>query len=93
MIAIAMLFPFEWWLGLEPLTLSPLLGIVSGMVFLVKAAMLSGVFYVQAVVLFGTSILMAVFPDYAHIIFGIISALCFFIPGLKYHRQRQLSLR
>lgn len=93
MIAIAMLYPFEWWLNLEPLTLSPLLGVVSSMVFLVKAAMLSGVFYVQAVVLLGTSVLMAVFPDYAHMIFGIIAGLCFFIPGLKYHRQRQMSLK
>jgi serine/threonine-protein kinase len=63
------------------------------MVFLVKAAMLSGVFYVQAAVLLGTSVLMAVFPDYAHMIFGIIAGLCFFIPGLKYYRQRQMSLK
>ncbi len=93
MIAIAMLYPFEWWLDLKPLTLSPLLGVISSMVFLVKAAMLSGAFYVQAVVLLGTSVLMAVFPAYAHMIFGIISGLCFFIPGLKYHRQRQMSLK
>jgi|JI9StandDraft_1071089.scaffolds.fasta_scaffold00019_42 tRNA A-37 threonylcarbamoyl transferase component Bud32 len=93
MIAIAMLYPFEWWLNLKPLTLSPLLGVVSSMVFLVKAAMLSGVFYVQAAVLLGTSVLMAVFPDYAHMIFGIIAGLCFFVPGLKYHRQRQMSLK
>lgn len=93
LIAIAMLFPFEWWLGLDPLTLSPLLGIISGMVFLVKAGMLSGAFYLQAVVLFATSVLMAVFTDYAHLILGVVSALCFFVPGLKYYRQRQLSLR
>jgi hypothetical protein len=55
--------------------------------------MLSGVFYVQAAVLLGTSVLMAVFPDYAHMIFGIIAGLCFFVPGLKYHRQRQMSLK
>jgi serine/threonine-protein kinase len=93
LIAIAMLFPFEWWLGLDPLTLSPLLGIISGMVFLVKAGMLSGAFYLQAVVLFATSVLMAVFTDYAHLILGVVSALCFFVPGLKYYRQRQLGLR
>lgn len=93
MIAIAMLYPFEWWLELKPLTLSPLLGVVSSMVFLAKAAMLSGAFYIQAAVLLATSVLMAVFPDYAHMIFGIIAGLCFFIPGLKYHRQRQMSLR
>lgn len=93
MIAIAMLFPFEWWLDLKPLTLSPLLGVITGMVFLVKAGMLSGAFYVQAGFLFLTSVFMAIFPNYAHLIFGVVSALCFFIPGLKYFRQRQLSVQ
>ena len=32
--------------------------------------------------------LMALFPDYAHFIFGVVSAACFFFPGLKYYRQR-----
>ena len=40
------------------------------------------------VALFGAAGLMAVFPDYAHLIFGVVSAACFFIPGLKYYRQR-----
>lgn len=93
MIAIAMLFPFEWWLDLKPLTLSPLLGVITGMVFLVKAGMLSGAFYVQAGFLFLTSVFMAIFPNYAHLIFGVVSALCFFVPGLKYFRQRQLSVQ
>jgi serine/threonine-protein kinase len=31
---------------------------------------------------------MAIFPDYAHFIFGVVSAACFFLPGLKYHRQQ-----
>jgi serine/threonine-protein kinase len=31
---------------------------------------------------------MARYPDYAHFIFGIVSAACFFFPGLKYYRQR-----
>ena len=31
---------------------------------------------------------MALFPRYAHFIFGIVSACCFFFPGLKYYRQR-----
>jgi len=25
---------------------------------------------------------------FAHIIFGVVSGLCFFVPGLKYFRQR-----
>ena len=88
MIGIAMLFPLESWLGLPVLTLSPILGIINGMVFLAKAGILSGAFYVQSAILFVTAGLMALLPDYAHFIFGIVSAGCFFFPGLKYYRQR-----
>ena len=89
MIAIGFLFPFEWWLDLKPLTLSPLLGVISGVVFLIKAGMFSGAFYFHAIALFACSIPMTVFPEEAHLIFGVVSALCFFVPGLKYHRQRR----
>jgi len=91
MIGIAMLFPLEWWLGLKVLALSPVLGIINGMVFLAKAGILSGAFYVQAMLLFLTAGLMAYYPDYAHFIFGLASAACFFFPGLKYYRQRNRS--
>ncbi len=91
LIAIALLTPLEWWLGLVPLTLSPMLGIIGGMVFFVKAGILVGTFYVQAACLFACSIWMAIVPEYAHIVFGITSAACFFVPGLKYYRQRQQS--
>ena len=50
--------------------------------------MLSGQFYIQAAALFITAGLMAYFPNYAHLIFGTVSAACFFFPGLKYYRQR-----
>jgi tRNA A-37 threonylcarbamoyl transferase component Bud32 len=92
MICIALLFPLEWVLGLRPLELSPVLGLVTGMVFLAKAGILSGEFYVPAFALFLTSALMAFFPDYAHFIFGVVSAACFFFPGLKYYRQRLRAL-
>lgn len=91
LIAIALLTPLEWWLELEPLTLSPMLGIISGMVFFVKAGILAGSFYVQAACLFASSLLMALVPDFAHVIFGFIAAACFFVPGLKYYRQRRRS--
>ncbi len=88
MICIALLFPLEAWLNLEPLTLSPVLGLVTGMVFLAKAGILSGEFYLWAAMLFLTAIPMALYPRYAHYIFGVVSACCFFFPGLKYYRQR-----
>jgi len=89
MIAIGMLFPVEWWLGLPVLTLSPLLGVISAMVFIVKAGMLTGAFYLQAISLLVASALMAIMPQYSHLIFGAVAATCFFVPGLKYYRRRR----
>ena len=88
-IAIGSLFLLEWWLDLPCLTLTPLLAVIAGMVFVVKAGILSGAFYVQALCLFLAAIPMAIFPTIAHLIFGAVAAPCFFIPGLKYYRQRQ----
>ena len=92
MMSIVGLFVVEIILGLPVLTLSPVLGLSSGMVFLIKAGMLTGTFYVQAAALFATAIAMAVLQRYeiplGVILFGIVSAACFFVPGLKYYRQR-----
>jgi hypothetical protein len=86
-ISCTLLFVVEIILGLKVLTLSPILALSSGTVFLVKAGILSGTFYLQAAALFLTAIVMARWPTYGLTIFGVISALCFFLPGLKYHRQ------
>ncbi len=88
MLSIALLFPIEYVLGMPALTLTPLLGLSSGMVFLIKAGMLTGTFYIQAGALFLSSLAMAEWPQVSHLIFGTVSALCFFIPGWKYYRQK-----
>ncbi|WP_153558779.1 serine/threonine-protein kinase [Roseimaritima sediminicola] len=88
MIGVMVLFPLEWWMQLPVLTLSPVLGIVTAMVFLIKAGMFSGAFYLQFAALLATSIAMALYPQAAHLIFGVVAAVCFFVPGLKYSRQR-----
>jgi serine/threonine protein kinase len=88
MIAIALLFPIESLLGLKSLQTAPVLGLISGMVFLFKAGILTGKFYLQAAALFLTSLIMAAFPKYAMTLFGCVSALCFFIPGWHYHRHK-----
>ena len=88
-IASILLFFLEMLLRLPVLTLSPVLGLISGMVFLFKAGILTGTFYVQAAALFATAGLMAIFPTIGVTLFGLVSALCFFIPGWKYHRQKQ----
>jgi serine/threonine-protein kinase len=91
MIAIALLFFIEILLDMKPLTLSPLLGLIAGVLFFVKAGILSGSFYLQAVALFITAFLMATYPSFAHLIFGVVAAACFFFPGWKYYHQRNQS--
>ncbi|HEX4132373.1 MAG TPA: serine/threonine-protein kinase [Pirellulales bacterium] len=97
MASIALLFPVEWLLGEPVLRLSPVLGLISGCVFLVKAGMLSGAFYVQAIALFTTALVMAWFErtnlPWGISLFGIVAAASFFIPGLKYYRQREITDR
>ncbi len=63
------------------LDIDSVVGVIAGMVFVVKAGVLSGAFYVQALCLFLASIPMAVFPHGAHLIFGCVAAPAFFIPG------------
>ena len=87
LIGVVLLFPFEGFLGLELMRLAPVLAVVAAMTFLVKAGILSGTFYWQVVALMLTAVAMALEYRYALFIFGAVSSLCFFIPGLKYHRQ------
>ena len=87
MIAIAGLFPLEYALGLDTLTLSPALPLVTSSVFIVKAGMLSGSFYLHAMALLATSAAMVIWEDYGHLIFGVVAAAVFFFPGLKYYRR------
>ncbi|HVU40940.1 MAG TPA: serine/threonine-protein kinase [Xanthobacteraceae bacterium] len=93
MISIVVLFYVEMILGLPVLTLSPVLGLVGGMVFVVKGGTLSGQFYFQAAALFATALGMAVLQrfdiPFGLTLFGVVSAACFFLPGLKYYRQRE----
>ena len=87
-IASVMLFWVEALLALPALTLSPVLALLAGIVFFAKAGILSGVFYIQAALLFATALVMCLVPAWQHVIFGLVSAACFFVPGLKYARQR-----
>lgn len=87
MAVITMSFLIEILLDLPVLTLSPLWALTGGMVFLIKAGILSGEFYFQAAAQFLTGIIMALVPSMGMLILGIVSAICFFYPGLKYHRQ------
>jgi serine/threonine protein kinase len=82
----------EVLLGLDVLTLSPVLAIAAGMVFIMKAGTLTGWFYIAAALCFLTAIPMAVFPEVGPLLFGLAAAVGFFVPGLKYYLQRRRSL-
>lgn len=93
MVASSMLFALESIMDRPVLEFSPVLGVIAGMVFLVKAGTLSGMFYLPALVLFATSPLMAAIqrsdlPNLSISLFGVVSAATFFLPGLKYYRQK-----
>jgi len=92
-VATISVFVVEVLLRLPVLTLSPILAVIAGLTFVVKAGMLSGAFYISAAALFLTAIPMAIYPEYGPLMFGFVSAVCFFVPGLKYHRQRLRSLQ
>ncbi len=96
MVASSLLFWVESLLGEPVLKFSPVLGCIAGIVFLVKAGTLSGTFYVHSVALFSSSVVMAAMhqpgqPDFSISLFGVVSGLTFFIPGLKYYRQQKRS--
>jgi serine/threonine-protein kinase len=86
-------FLIEILLGEPVLKLSPVLAVIAGITFAVKAGMLSGAFYLAAAAEFLTAVPLALYPTYGPLLFGVVTALCFFIPGLKYHRQRLRSRR
>lgn len=92
MIIDTLMYAIEYQLELPVLTLSPVLGPVGGAVFLMKAAILSGTFYIQTAALCLTGLVMAwlqkqtIIPNIGLSVFGVVSALCFFLPGWKYYR-------
>jgi serine/threonine-protein kinase len=91
LIAVVLLFVVESLLELPVLTLSPVLGLIGGAVFVAKAGILSGLFYFQAAALFATSLAMALLQrngsDLGITLYGIVAAAAFFLPGWKYYLQ------
>jgi serine/threonine-protein kinase len=92
-LSINLIFLVEWLLNLPVLALAPLLAVSSAMLFMIQASILSGFFYLYAGMMILAIFPMAVFPRVACSIFGLVSAICFFATGLKYHRLRQRQRR
>jgi serine/threonine-protein kinase len=87
------MFVIEWLIPLPALTLSPAVAVAAGMVFVFKAGILSGKFYLWAGLNFLAACLMPLpfFRDWSILLFGLVSAVSFFVPGLIYHRQRKAT--
>jgi serine/threonine-protein kinase len=90
-LASIAMFVIEVLAGLPALALSPAIAVAAGMVMVFKAGILSGQFYLWGLANFAVACLMALLPAVAHLLFGVVSAVSFFVPGLKYYRQRRRS--
>jgi len=90
-VAINLVFLVEWLLGLPVLSLITMIAVTNGMLFMVKAGILSGFYYFQAAAVILAILPMAWFPRFAPMIFGTVAAACFFVTGLKYRLRRQRS--
>ncbi len=73
------------------LSLSPMIAVTNGMLFMIKGGILSGDYYLQAALTFLAIFPMAAFPRFAPLIFGVVAAACFFATGLKYRLRRLRS--
>lgn len=82
-------FWIEVLLDLPVLSLTPVLSVMAGMVFLFMAGTLTGWFYIAAVLCFLAAIPMALLPAYAPLLFGIVSGVGFLVPGWRYYRQKR----
>jgi serine/threonine-protein kinase len=96
-IATIGIFLVEILLDFPVLTLSPILALLGGIVFTIKGGLLSGSFYIHAAALYLTALPMAWVMQWSvpagPLLFGVVVALCFFQPGLKYYRQQAQSAR
>ncbi len=86
-VALNLLLLAEALMGLPVMTLAPLLAVTNGTLFLIKAGILSGEFYVHAAILLAMVVPAALYPRFAVPIFALTSATSFFVTGLKYHRR------
>ncbi len=83
-------FIVEVILGLDALTLTPVLAVGAGMVFLFEAGMLSGEFYFYAALSFALAGVMAwLGPPWSPLLLGIASAVGFLVPGWRHYRRRR----
>lgn len=89
MFSCFLLLVIEWLLGLPALQLAPVIAVFSAGVFLGKAVLLGGTFYLYAGLAYGVAVPMALWPRFGMVFFGVTSFVSFFVPGWLAHRQRR----
>ncbi len=86
-------FVIELALRRPALSLTPVLAVVAGMVFLFKAGTLTGWFYVAAILCFVAVVPIALLPyaglNIGPLLLGIVAGIGFFVPGWRYYRRRE----
>ena len=99
MLAVIGIFLPEMILQMDALQLSPILAVITGMMFVTKAGMLSGEFYIYAALNFIAIVPMTISMNMQptwhlnQIILAVVASLGFIIPGARYHQQRRKALR
>jgi serine/threonine-protein kinase len=83
----------EMLLDRPVLEFAPLLAAVAAMVFLYKAGILSGMFYLSVGALCAVAFLMVALPGIGMLLYGVTVALSYFIPGWIFWRRRKEILR
>jgi serine/threonine-protein kinase len=91
-VAINLVFVVEWLLGMPVLSLAPMIAVTNGMLFMIKAGILSGDYYLQAALTFLAIFPMAAFPRFSPLIFGVVASACFLVTGVKYRLRRLRSI-
>ena len=98
-LAVIGIFLTEMILQMDALQLSPILAVITGMMFVTKAGMLSGEFYIYAALNFIAIVPMTISMNMQptwhlnQIILAVVASLGFIIPGARYHQQRRKALR
>ena len=88
-LACGLAFVLEGVFGLPLFSLSPVFALVGAYLFLMKAAMMSGRFYLQAVAYALCAPAMYLLPEISMLLLGLVSLAAFFVPGWRYYRRRR----
>ena len=92
-VACTATFVLEACLDLPIYTLAPLFAVAGCSIFLAKAGILSGTFYLYAAAYLCCAAVMFMLPDYSMLLLGLVTWAAFFVPGWRQMRRAKPSNR